>query len=132
MFKLYKPGQGYWTRMLSGIGGGVMVLGGAAWLIEKLSVIQNNNVRVYAQGGEFLAVVMAVGLLVWRAVGSSPRSADFLIATEGEMKKVNWPARKEVTGSTWVVVWCVILLTLLLYVSDVVFFWLFRSIGILE
>ena len=29
---IYKPGQGYWTRMLSAVGMGILVLAGAYWL----------------------------------------------------------------------------------------------------
>jgi preprotein translocase subunit SecE len=76
--------------------------------------------------------VAVFGLLIYRAVAAAPRTSDFLIATEGEMKKVNWPARKEVTGSTLVVIWTVILLTILLFVADFLFSRLFLWIGILE
>ena len=129
--KLYKPGQGYWTRLLSGVGGGVLVLAGAAWLWEKLSRIQGDWV-VYLQAGVAVAVILGLGLLVYWTVAASPRASDFLISTEGEMKKVNRPARKEVTGSTWVVVWCVVLLTALLYFCDVAFVYVLKGIGILE
>jgi len=130
-WKLYKPGQGYWTRVLTGVGGGVLIAAGIVWLIEQLSVIQGDW-RMIAQLIAVLIVAGVFGPLVYRAAAASPRTGDFLIATEGEMKKVNWPARKEVTGSTWVVIWTVVLLTILLYTSDFLFTVFFRSIGILE
>ena len=129
--KLYKPGQGYWTRTLSGVGGAALTAAGAIWIIEQLEVIQGDW-RLYLQMILFIAVVAGFGLLIYRAVGSSPRTGDFLIATEGEMKKVNWPAKKEVRGATWVVVGTVVLMTILLYCADLLFTQFFQMIGILE
>ena len=43
-----------------------------------------------------------------------------LIATDGEMKKVNWSTRKEIVGSTWVVVAATFLLTAVLIAVRVV------------
>lgn len=130
-WKLYKPGQGYWTRLMSGVAGGVLIVAGVAWLFEKLSVLPQPW-GVYVQAAAALVVIFTLGPLVYRLVASKPRTSDFLIATEGEMKKVNWPSQKEVTGSTWVVIWCVLLFTALLYVSDVVFFAILQGAGILE
>lgn len=129
--KLYKPGQGYWTRMVSGIAAGVLVLAGGLWLFEKLSVL-DTQYKVYFQAAALVLTVLPLGWLVYRWVGVKPKQVDFLISTEGEMKKVNWPARKEVSGSTWVVIWCVILLTILLFVSDFLFSNFFQFIGVLD
>ncbi len=38
---IYKPGQGYYTRMLSAVGVGVIVLSGVAWLWEKMPTIRS-------------------------------------------------------------------------------------------
>ena len=35
---------------------------------------------------------------------NKPTNVDFLIATDSEMKKVNWTSRKELIGSTKVVI----------------------------
>ncbi|MBI1368678.1 MAG: preprotein translocase subunit SecE [Planctomycetes bacterium] len=129
--KVYKPGQGYWTRLLSALGGGILVVAGALWIMQKLEVIQSDY-GVFIRWGVALAVIIAVGLLLYRFTGTSPRTCDFMIATEGEMKKVNWPARKEVIGSTWVVIWCVILLATLLFLSDVAFSSFFKWIKVLD
>lgn len=37
-------------------------------------------------------------------------SVDFLIETEAELKKVSWPSREELTGSTFVVIFVTIIL----------------------
>ena len=58
--------------------------------------------------------------------------SDFMIATEGEMKKVNWSTRREIIGSTKVVILFTVLLALLLFVVDLSFQALFSWIGVLK
>jgi preprotein translocase subunit SecE len=129
-FTLYKPGQGYWTRTLSAVGVGTIVISGVAWLWSKLDALNSVN-RIYIQAG------VAVGILVVSALATylvlnSPRVADFMIATEAEMKKVNWPTRREIVGSTWVVICGTVMMAVLLLGIDVAFGWLFTWMGVLE
>ncbi|QNN20737.1 preprotein translocase subunit SecE [Planctomycetales bacterium ZRK34] len=128
---IYKPGQGYWTRMLSAIGGGILVVAGALWLKQKLEIFQWEY-GVFVQWGAALAVIAIFAPLIYRWVGSKPRTCDFMIATDGEMKKVAWPSRKEVIGSTLVVIWCVVLLSALLFLADVFFSTFFKWINVLD
>ena len=73
------------------------------------------------------ALIVAVGLLVlW--VLNRPKPADFLIATEGEMKKVSWSSKEELIGSTAVVIVTVIILAVLIYVAD--FIWTFGLVKV--
>jgi preprotein translocase subunit SecE len=60
-----------------------------------------------------------------------PKTADFLIATEGEMKKVSWSSRKEVIGSTKVVMITTFILAVLLLAVDLVFQLAFQAIGVM-
>ncbi|MBI1827694.1 MAG: preprotein translocase subunit SecE [Planctomycetes bacterium] len=55
-----------------------------------------------------------------------------MIATEGEMKKVNWSSRREVVGSTKVVILFSMAMALYLFVVDIVFQTLFQAIGVLK
>ena len=48
------------------------------------------------------------------------------------MKKVNWSTRKEVIGSTWVVVVACFLIAAFLFSIDFVFAMFFRAIKVLE
>jgi preprotein translocase SecE subunit len=48
------------------------------------------------------------------------------------MKKVNWPSKREIIGSTWVVIAGTIMLAALLWVVNLMFGALFQLIGILE
>jgi preprotein translocase SecE subunit len=57
---------------------------------------------------------------------------DFFIATEGEMKKVNWSTRKEVWGATRVVIVTVMALAIILCIVDTAFMFLFNGIGVLR
>jgi preprotein translocase SecE subunit len=128
---IYKPGQGYWTRMLSAIGGGILVVAGALWLKQKLEVFQGDY-SVFIQWGAALLVIAIFAPLIYRWVGTKPRTCDFMVATDGEMKKVAWPSRKEVTGSTLVVIWCVVLLSALLFLADIIFSTFFTWINVLD
>ena len=61
-----------------------------------------------------------------------PKCADFMISTEGEMKKVSWSTKKEIITSTKVVIFTLVLLAVMLGVIDYVFGMLFNKIGILR
>jgi len=78
-----------------------------------------------------IVLVLAAYLIFW-LVGRQPKVVDFLIATEGEMKKVNWSTRKEVWGATKVVIVTVLALAFILAVVDVVFIVFFSSIHVLK
>ncbi|MCC5822806.1 MAG: preprotein translocase subunit SecE [Planctomycetes bacterium] len=65
-------------------------------------------------------------------VALSRRSADFLIATDAEMKKVNWTTYKHVKGSTIVVIVASFLIAGILFIVDLGFSSFFKMIGVLE
>ena len=129
---IYKSGQGYWTRTLSAIGAGMLVLAGAAWLY--LSVVPryflSSDNLLYIQAGTATGLIVGMALVIWFVL-NRPRVVDFMIAVESEMKKVNWPSRKEVIGSTWVVILGTLLIAMLLFVINLAFGWFFIEIGIL-
>ncbi|MEX2672079.1 MAG: preprotein translocase subunit SecE [Phycisphaeraceae bacterium] len=132
--QLYKSGQGYWTRLMTALGGGVLILAGAYWFTQQLSVMvgaENDNLMIY----QAVAAVLIIGVFGWmlfRWVGKKPRTVDFLVATEGEMKKVNWPTRKEVIGATRVVIFVVLIFMSVLWLADVAFASFFRWINVLQ
>ena len=125
-FDIYKPNQGRYTRRGTFAGALILVLAGMWWLKD---VLANTSPII-----EFLlpvAIGMAVTYGVFAIVYRSGR-ADFLIATEGEMKKVAWSSRREVIGSTKVVVFATFILAAMLYVVDVVFQRFFVTVGVLR
>jgi preprotein translocase SecE subunit len=131
-FAMYKPDQGYWTRMSTAIAAGVLVASAAAWAWGQLSVINTPFAVQYLQGGVAM-VILAVGLaFVYWLCYVKPKSSEFLIATEGEMKKVNWSSRREILGSTWVVITVALVIAVMIFVVDWGFSTFFRAIDVLK
>ncbi len=126
-FQLYKPGQGYYVRMGTGLGGGVVLLGGALFLNGLLA----NHGPLVQLGLPALLFAAAAAALYWVA-GVNRRSTDFFVATESEMKKVSWSTRREVSGSTKVVLVFTVVMSLFLFVVDVLFMLGFSAINVLQ
>lgn len=221
-FAIYKPGQGYWTRTLTAVFGGVLVLAAAAWLygqalliplpdrawitsygssaeftvgqqvellgetglgdrpvlgtatVETVEASSDGGVltvidwqlqgealrsqiealraqggqiatisgggvrgvpiveRIYVQGGMVVLTVLLGATVIVYFVAIKKGSVDFLIATDGEMRKVNWSTRKDVINSTWVVIGASALLGLYLFGFDFIFQLFFQAIGVLD
>jgi preprotein translocase SecE subunit len=131
-FDMYKPGQGYYTRVWSGVAFGVMVCWLAYFFYEKLALYGKGATTKYLQVGVATAIILGFGLVGYWMLALNRKICDFLIATEGEMKKVNWTNRKEIIGSTKVVVIVLCGMGLLLFVVDIFFMLFFNSIGILK
>ena len=218
---MYKPGQGYWTRVMTAVFAGVLVMAAAAWLYQQALLVplperawsasyrvaadfaqgqrvellgesatgerpvlgtatverveasvgsgtvtmaspqmvgsagriqiqalrsQSGQVvavnggvlgvpaidRIYVQGGFVLVTVLFGAFLIVYFVAIKKGSVDFLIATDGEMRKVNWSTRKDVLNSTWVVIGASALLGLFLFGFDSVFASFFDLIGVLD
>jgi preprotein translocase subunit SecE len=131
--RVYKPGQGYYTRMGTAIGIGVLAVCGAYFLMTQLESSElSASYRLPLQYGIPTAFLIAVGVVIYWLVGLSRRANDFFIATEGEMKKVRWSSRKELTRSTKVVIVTVAVLGIFLFLCDVGFMLVFQSIGVLK
>jgi preprotein translocase subunit SecE len=124
MFDIYKKQQGRYTRSLTFTGAMLIAVSGAYVLTGKLY-----DFVPYMRYGIPALVVVLIGLMAFWMV-NRPRSADFLIATEGEMKKVAWSGKKEVIGSTKVVIVTTLMIALLLFGVDILFGALFRLIGV--
>ena len=87
---------------------------------------------LYLRGfGVGLLMLLGAGV-TWWLVGVRPRTVEFLIATDGEMKKVNWSTRKDVMASTWVVILWSVLLAGGLFFVDFVFSTFFKMIKVLQ
>lgn len=130
---IYKQEQGYWTRLMSAIGGATLALAGAVWLARHFTEATWFGLEpIYIEGVVGAAVFLIFGGLVYWFVYHKPATSEFLIATEGEMRKVNWSTRREVFGSTVVVITISVVVALLLLVSDALFASFFRLIGVLQ
>ncbi|MDO8302499.1 MAG: preprotein translocase subunit SecE [Sedimentisphaerales bacterium] len=132
-WKIYKSGQGYYTRLISAITAGVVVALGCYQLWRKLGAIDfgSANTNVLVTTLVPLAVFSGFGWLIYWLV-NKPVVADFMISAEGEMKKVSWSSRKEIIASTTVVIVVVIAMSSLMAATDVFFQIFFRAIGVLQ
>jgi preprotein translocase SecE subunit len=123
---IYKPDQGYWTRTMSAVAVGVIALAGAAWFYQQLV-----GFNIYLRGGVAGGFMVIMAAAIYWVYGSNRKTVDFFIATEGELKKVNWSTRREIMGSTWVVVIVSLSIAAILFIVDIFFKELFSAIGIL-
>ncbi len=130
-FRPYKPGQGFWTRLGTGLGAALVILFTIQFLFTRLPVwttLDRNSWVLYA----ILGVVGTVlALLAWWLINRA-KHAEFLIATDGEMKKVNWTSRRELLGSTKVVVFFMFFIAAVLFFYDIVFGYLFYFLDVLQ
>ena len=120
VFDIYKRGQGKHTRLCSAFAIALIAGLGCLRLFSKLEAASWGLSKKTAM---WIATMVPAGLFVllallifWLVNKSS--IADFMIAAEGEMKKVSWSSRKEIAVSTFVVIVVVILMALLLGVTD--------------
>ena len=126
-FGIYKRGQGKNTRLWSSLGVAFIVALGCYRLYDWLQAAEfglnpRTGLWVATMVPVFLFVVL--GLLIFR-LANKPSLADFMIAAEGEMKKVSWSSRKEIAVSTFIVILVVFVLAVLLGVTDISFQLLF-------
>ena len=82
-------------------------------------------------GGAAAAFLVAFSVFAWRTM-NKPSNVDFLIATDSEMKKVNWTSRKELIGSTKIVILFMFAIAISLFLIDIVFGYFFYLIGVLK
>lgn len=75
--------------------------------------------RVYLQAGVALGIVLLGAILTYVLVARRPGSVDFLIATDEEMRKVNWSTRKIIINSTYVVIAATVLIAAYIFVFDI-------------
>lgn len=133
-FGIYKKGQGYWTRMGTAIGIAVVTAFTAYNLylyvptfLGKLPETTANRIGIIVG---LLTLFVLAGLGFW--LTNKPSNVDFLIATDSEMKKVNWTSRRDLIGSTKVVILFMFVITLFLFVVDIMFGYLFHLAHVLQ
>ena len=130
---VYKSGQGYWTRVMTAIAIMTFTLGAAAWFNSKILgvYITVGGNELYWQAGIVAGTALLVGALLWFLL-NKPKIADFMIATENEMKKVNWPTKQAVMALTWVVIAGTLMIALILFIADLGFRELFVQLNIID
>jgi len=86
----------------------------------------------YLQSVTAGAIMLIGAICLYIFVGAKKGTVEFLIATDGEMKKVNWTTYREVKGSTIVVIVATFLIAGFLFGVDTLFAKIFSAIGVLE
>ncbi|HUU70964.1 MAG TPA: preprotein translocase subunit SecE [Planctomycetota bacterium] len=108
--QIYKKGQGNTARAVTALAVVAIAIFGIveSWTLWMASV------------PFYIAVVVMLGLAVAGVYFSLVyvRTSEFLIETQAELKKVAWPPKAEVKGSTLVVVFTVIVFGVFLFVVD--------------
>ena len=122
--QMYKPGQGKYSR-LGTLFSVVIVVGIGCYRLYQMLGASDLSFWITAMvpAAVFVALSAVTGWLL-----NKPSVADFLIAAEGELKKVNWSSRKEVAVSTFVVIIVVLLMAALLGATDFVFQLIFQKL----
>ena len=128
--EIYKRGQGKYTRITTFVSGAAIGLL-LAWYVWN--ELMGTALQKYVYVTYAIPVVLFAGLvaLMYWAV-NRPSAADFMIATEGEMKKVSWSSRKEVIGGTKVVIATMLLMAAILWAVDLLFGFTFRWLGVVQ
>ncbi|MBC02131.1 MAG: preprotein translocase subunit SecE [Phycisphaerae bacterium] len=130
---IYKKGQGFWTRQMSTVAAAVLTLLGAIWISDQFRGAEWFNLQpIYWRAIVGVIWCGVFGLLIYSFIWVKPRSVDFLVATETEMKKVNWSTRHEIVGSTVVVILLAAGIAGFCRIFDYVFLLLFSSIKVLD
>jgi len=133
-FEIYKKGQGKYTRLGSAFAAATIAVIGCMELYVKFEAAEWWGLSRRAV--LWIATMVPAGLFVVLGVLSfwlvnKPSVADFMIAAEGEMKKVNWSSKQEIAVSTIIVILVVLIISGILGVTDfsfqVFFGWLFET-----
>jgi preprotein translocase SecE subunit len=140
---LYKATLGRRVRRLTTLGIALIGLTGIYSLEQQGSLPQQWRVELPFDWGTLTLIPHATTTLplvlallsvwvAWRAV-HVPVFAEFLIATEAEMNKVNWPTRSQLAQDTVVVLTTTLLLAVFLLVVDLFWGWLLsrERVGVL-
>ena len=118
--KPYKASLGKIARR-STFFGFVLVFLAGAWATFQENLYGNPSTSAVVGGIWFL-----VGCWFSYRIVNFPTFAEFLISVEAEMRKVSWPAKKELMQTTRVVLVMMVLFIAVIYCYDVVFSILFK------
>jgi len=133
MLGIHKKGQGYWTRMMSAIAAGLLIFMGASWLWKTMSGLRIGTIEtVYVQAGAAVIFISVLSVIAYYLIAVHKKVVDFLIATEGEMKKVNWSTRREIMGSTWVVISLTFIVAAIIAFLDMSYSMIFQALKVLD
>ena len=119
--KIYKRDQGRKTRIGTGLTLLLIVVFGCFRLYQMLQ-----GASILIQTLVPVAVCAILGLVIFWLLNKQ-NIADFMIAAEGEIKKVNWTSWKEIRASTLVVIIVVVVMATGLFLADLAFIFFFST-----
>ncbi len=103
-----------------GLGVVVVLLGGLHHSLNYLGKIPGVE-QIFVKAAAVILVGVVFGLLGYYLFGRKPVVVDFMIATEGEMKKVNWSSKRELWTSTKAVILLTLFVALACWILDLGF-----------
>lgn len=125
---LYKPSQGWYARVWTGAGLGLLLAAGVYQFYNtQMADLYSAPVRF----GVPAAIGVVLAWFVFRLI-QYPPFVDFLVATEAEMNKVSWTSRADLKRATIVVLVTVVLMAVYLFGVDFLWSWLLQRLGILQ
>src|SRR5262245_59632237 len=75
--RMYKPGQGYWTRMVTAVAAGLIAFLGASWVWETVAGTKIGTIPpVYVSAGAALLVLAIFVPLIYYFIAVKPRTVD--------------------------------------------------------
>lgn len=125
---LYKPSQGWYARLWTGIAIAALLAVGLHRLWLYLDASTGGPAIRF---GVPAAFAVLFGWFLFRVL-HYPSFVDFLIATEAEMNKVSWTTKADLYRATTVVLTTVVLMSLFLFGVDVLWSQLLQWIGVLK
>ena len=130
---MYKAGQGYWVRLMSAYAFGALIALGMVWLWKEFDGVTMFGLEpTYIRVGVMILAALTCGGLIWYLLGIHRSTVEFMVATEGEMRKVNWSSRREVETCTRVVIMLTIFTAAYCWGFDIVFASIFRWMSVLR
>ncbi|HZN58013.1 MAG TPA: preprotein translocase subunit SecE [Planctomycetota bacterium] len=123
MWRIYKEGQGKWTRGILAFVVAIAAIFAVASLHESLPERDRWTIPIVNWSFDYRFLLEAPILLGALVLGvwlfNRPKTADFLIDTENELKnKVTWPSRSEEINASLVVVVTVVIMLLFIFGVD--------------
>ena len=130
---IYKAGQGYWVRLMSAYAFGAVMALGLVWLWKEFDGLSLFGLEpTYVRVGIMLLASLTCGIVAWYLLGRNRSTVEFLVATEGEMRKVNWSSRREIETATRIVIILTIFTAGYCWGFDMVFATIFRWMTVLR
>ena len=124
---LYKRTQGRLVRELTLIAVVIVTIGACYTLANSWLIGFEDPIRL----GASTLLAVAISWATFRIVNFPP-FAEFLIAVQAEVQKVNWPSWTELKRATIVVIVTMFALGFVLFLYDVVWYQVLTILGVLQ